>query len=551
MGSMGRVRSKFNPELEWLAARRELLKRVKRDVRQRLGPEPADVTEYAARYERELRARYTVSSKDELLSTLRDADIVYGGDFHALGQAQRTHLKVLRGIEAKREVTLALECFPISSQKWLDAYLAGEIGLDDLFLKSEWEKTWGFPRENYGPLLEIAKRRSWKILALNRRGQRGSSLKAREKAAARVIAQHRRRDPRSLIYVIFGDLHLAQEHLPAQVRRAIREEVKDVIVHLNSERIYFQLAKKGLEHTTDVVRFRDGSFCVLASPPWVQWQSYLLFLERTVDTALEMGDDFDPTDQVVELIRLAGADLGIKPKTDDVSVLSSEDARVWKVLEEQLGRAELEIARDLLARGKGFYLPGAHTGFLGRSTINHAGVLAGQYLHAKLSGLQRTLWRLPVDFTALIWAEAAAYFVSKLVNHKRQSETLTDLKAQLLRQNSTSADKEVLKLSLDRLMSELVLVREGGSRKMQFQPRRKSSYLEAARICGGMLGERLYIAYRSRKLKKEEIVRLLRWNPTSQGFSRRYENLLKSLAQLVGTEAHGTRLRIKSRPERL
>ena len=561
--------SHFKPDPEWLRSRKELLAQIKDDVEARLGSDSADVRAYAKRYEKELSASWKVSSKADLVLALSDADIVYGGDFHALGQSQRTHLKILRELGhdqdgRRRDVALAVECFSIESQKWIDAYLAGKIEIDELYARSNWSETWGFPWENYRPLFEIAYRKGWRILALNvaRLRSGAKDLQQREKRAAQVIARYRKKNPSSLVYVIFGDLHLAQNHLPREVRQTLtlkeKRELREVVVHLNSEKIYFQLAKKGLEQTVDVVRFRDGNFCILASPPWVQWQSYLFFLDQTLtadegdydggfEPDFDLDDapgDFDPTDQVVSLIRTASSDLKLKFKTDDLSVFNTDDQRVWKNLSRQMGVRDVAIARELFGQCKSFYLPKSGRGFLGRSTVNHAASLAGQYIHAKLSGLDRTLWRFPRDFCGLIWAEAAAYFISKLINHKRQSETIHDLHEQLLRRQATASSKEVLKLTIDRSLSELIFIGQGRRRAVHFKPRRKSSYVESARILGGMIGERLYIAYRSRKLNVKDIVKMLKADTTATDFERHYEKFLLSLARSPAT-------RVKSRPERL
>jgi hypothetical protein len=554
------------PDHVWLRTRRELLTRLKSEVQRRLGPEPRDVRVYGVRYAKEFRKRWQISSKAELMAAIEGADLVYGGDFHALGQSQRTHLKILRVLSGERPVVLALECFGISAQKWLDAYLAGKIDLDELRQKARWGKTWGFPWENYRPLLELARRKGFRLLALNDlSSSSGASLVAREKTAAARIREAYFRHPGALIYVVFGDLHLAQSHLPARVREAMgrSRRLREVVVHLNSERIYFQLARKGLELTTDVVRLGLGHYCVLASPPWVQWQSYLMYLERTEDVDLGFGEedadddeekDFDPTDQVATLARLVAADLGLKSgvdlRFDDFAIYSVDDSHVWQAFEQKLAREERGLARQLLASGRTFYLPSAGAGFLGQHTVNHAAALAGQYVHAKLCGMNRPIWRMPGDFTALIWVEAVSYFLSKLVNHKRQAETLADLRSQLAMANPSDQGREAMKLALDQSMSELIWLQQGRRRKLHFKPRRRSSYLEAARILGGMLGERLYLVYRSRRIDRRRIIKLLRCDVLSSGFQKEYEDLLRVVSGAIA-KGRGTELKVKSRRERL
>ncbi|MEK7357325.1 MAG: ChaN family lipoprotein [Bdellovibrionota bacterium] len=529
------------PDAAWLRARRRLLRQLKSEVSRRMGREPTDVRAYTRRYERELAKPWSVSDKRELLAAVESADIVFGGDFHALGPAQRTHLKILRSISEERPVTLCLECFSIASQKWLDLYAAGKVTAEDLRKKSRWETEWGFPWENYRPLFELARRRGWSLVALNSSGgktkQTARQLESREKNAARVIVDRSRRAPDALVYVIFGDLHLANSHLPAALM-ARGFDGKKVTIHLNSERIYLDLARRGLELGVDVVKFSPTQFCVLSSPPWVKWQSYLLFLDRTTDAGADEGLDdgsgdgsveFDPTDQVARLAKLAALDLGVELKVDDLGVYA-DDESIWRSVEKSLRGSQREIARYLLANGRSFFLPAGGVAYLSRTTVNHAAAVAGEYLHARLSGRSRALWDFPRDFRSLVWTEAVAYFVSKLVNHKRQAETLTDLRAQLAAAGAGDDVRETLRLALDMSFSELVWIRAKRKRGLRVRPRRRSSYVEASRILGGMMGERLYLAFRSRRLKREDLVSWMSHDPSSRRFADVYDDIVMRLA---------------------
>ncbi|RYZ67987.1 MAG: hypothetical protein EOP05_17015, partial [Proteobacteria bacterium] len=456
------------------------------------GAEPKDVRDYTSLYEKDLRKPWVVSSKPELLSAIEHADIVYGGDFHALAQAQRTHLRILRSLSDERPIVLALECFSAKSQRHLDAYMAGEIDLEELRRKSKWDEQWGFPWDNYKPLFELAKAKRFKVCGINTPslGERtGAELHQRDENAAQSLKQIARRNPGALLYVIFGDLHLAKAHLPQSVREQFgpRSSLQDVIVHLNSERIYFELAAQNLELTTDVVKLGENSFCIQSSPPWVKWQSYLFFLDRSDasaeftedyfdddDNDLEDENEFDATDHVAALVKLAASDLGLKIgaeiKIDDLSVYGENDERIWKDVQSKTAARDREVAVALLKSAKSFFLPRGGIAYLPRASVNHAASLAGFYLHAKISGRKRNLWKMPSDFRALIWTEAVAYFISKLVNHGRKAETLTDLRTQILMASRTGAAEsngEALRLVLDMSMSELIQLRQGRKRALQ------------------------------------------------------------------------------------
>jgi hypothetical protein len=338
--------------------------------------------------------------------------------------------------------------------------------------------------------------------------------------------------------VIFGDLHLAPAHLPAKVANALaklkRTEVRPLTIHLNSERVYFQLAKKRLETEIDVVKFSFRSFCILSTPPWVKWQSYLLFLDRVGasdgDTRLDDESDFDPTDQVALLVRLAASDLGLVKdfrQINDLAVYGEDDETIWRVVGRRTNDGERSIAHALLRSGHRFFIPQGGIAYQPKPTINSAAALAGLYLHAKLSGQKRSLWKFPEDLRALIWVEAVSYFISKMINHSRRSETVAGLQTKL---QNNSENAEALRLALDVRLTELVYLQTGRTRVLQIRPRRTSSYVEASRILGGMLGERLYVAYRSRKLKRETLVTWLKQDPGSRGFQNTYGGIVERVA---------------------
>ena len=582
-------------------------------MRARLGPEPREVLEYRKAHDRELGRRFQLATKSELLTEISQAEIFFGGDFHALGQAQRTHLRILRSLDLRRPLVLALEAFPHTCQEQLDQFMSGQLSIDRLPEAVNWEKIWGFPFENYRPILEFAFKHRIRLIALN---DLGRTLKQRDRLAAKILERelnptsdpgrkpnqpstHQTKNVRSknsqakngevppLVYVIFGELHLAHAHLPLALEKSLGRPVESVTLYINSSRIYFQLARQDLEQTTDLVKLGRGLYCALTSPPWVQWQSYLLFLEQTGDLDLSRWDevdedefdedefesepDFDPTDHVTAITKILAADFKMNVKQlkfGDLSVYGSSDERLWRYLKKSLNKRDQALVQELISNHRSFLIPSEGIGYMAHPTVNHAAYLAGQYLHSKLISRARPIWDFPQDFHALIWQEAVGFFASKMINHKRVAESLHDLQAQLLL--AGAAQKDILKLVLDQRMSELIFLQEGRRRPLKFKPRRRSSYLEAARILGGMLGERLYLAMRSRKLSLSELLSLLRLDVEAKpaafnkriginrpkksqpDFSRNgFEHILLFLQKKLGKQGASALERSKSKKERL
>lgn len=537
-------------DVQWLRVRESLLRQIKEQVRRRLGPESKAIMAYMRHWEQEMRADWRIADKRTLVAAVAGADLVFGGDFHAFSQAQRTHLKILKALPGDRGVVLALEAFAPKHQPLLDAYSCGEIEEGELLRRSRWKSHWGFPWENYRPLAEFARERGYRLFAVGS-DARSESLRAREVAASRslkaLFAKLEHSFPKPVVYVIFGDLHLSSKHLPMIAHAELEGIVERIVtIHLNPERLYFELARQGLESSVDVLRLGADRFCVLASPPWVQWQSYLMYLENTHDKGLhrENADDgVEWTDHVGAFVKLAAHDLGEDIRLDGINVYSAADSRLWSRLRSALNTRELNLARHCIQDGRSFFIPQGGIFFLARPSINHAAELAGHYIHGCLSRLNRPMWKMPGDFRALIWTEAVSFFISKLVNHKRHAETLVDLKTRLAVTVPRDQGREALVIAIEQRLAELLLFTKGRTRSPRLKPRHSASWLEAARILGGMMGERLYLAYRSRKISKRVLLSLLRTDPGGVGFAETYETIVRRLGPGTGA--------LRTRKERL
>ncbi|MGE0764712.1 MAG: ChaN family lipoprotein [Bdellovibrionales bacterium] len=503
---------------EWIKTRQQFLAQIKRQVQSRLGRVPRDLNAYIRRYNAEFNRPWQKSSHADLRKSVAESEVILGADFHAFSQSQRIHLRILRELPVERPVVLALEALAATDQMAIDQFMSGKLSEAQFLAQVKWDQAWGFPFENYKPLFELARERRFKVVGLNRHHTMGKMLHAlprRDQFGAEVIARWRERQPKALIYVVIGDLHLASGHLPAALQRVGKSRVLTILQ--NSEHLYFRLAKHGQEHKVDVMRAKGGRFCVLGSPPWVKWQSYLMYLEQTYDRDIDAGG-MDYTDYVASYAVFIARDLGVQASLEDMAVFTPDQINVWRQLQRGLKADEKRMARAMIKCDRSFLLPQTGVLFLSRASINHAATLAGQFLHANLGDRTKTAWSFPSQFEAQIWIEAIGFFCSKLINHKRKADQLADLKTQLVAADPKGRGKDVLRLALAQRLSELT----GKPRKLNFRPRRKEAYLEAARIVGHMLGDRLYQTVADKHMSMSEVVRLMQYDPTAAGFRDLY-----------------------------
>lgn len=517
----------------WIRIRNQLYRRLEAHVRLLLGKESPGLARYRQEYDKEFVRRPRVSSREELVGELARCEILLIGDFHALQQSQKAQLRVLKSIPSSRPVLLAVEFLEARHQKFVDRFLEGHLSERDFLKAVQWQKSWGFPWEYYRPLLRWAQKRKVRVVGLNKKGPGRSALtlKQRDSFAARIIAGLRHKHPEALVACIYGDLHLASGHLPRQIRaqRGLQKS-RLLTIFQNSEKFYFQLLEKELELEVDVVRMSKDQFCLLNVPPWVKWQNYLLFLENHVDR--EIREDSDFQDEVHNHLQILEHDLSVTVPEGSFSVVSAQDRGFWDQILKIFLERDRKWIEGWIEKGASFYIPELHSAFLSRATVNHTAQLAMAVLHAHLSGWSKTPTRMPEDFLKLIWIETVQYFGTKLINPKRKTDTLQDIKAALAVRLPDDLGKEALQLALQQKMNELLVLSGRRGPRPMAKPRRVGSSIEAARLLGGMLGEKLFLGYRRKVLSKDTLISLFRRPVESETFELFYYEVLDLIESL-------------------
>ncbi len=511
-----------------------------------LGDEPKGVRRYALAYKKDIeRSRWTAASLQSVFEKMQKSRFIYGGDFHAFAQAQRVHLRFLRDLYRREKIVLAVECIESKYQKVLDRFMAGEIEESAFLKKIKWQKNWGFPWEHYKPLFDLVRQQKGHCVALNlKTATTLKGLVQRDRHAASLLAKtFAKLQEEEKIYVIYGDLHIAQERLPDCVQKKLKIKVPSVTLFLNPEKIYFQIYKKNLENQINVIRFNKSEFCLLESPPWVKWQSYLLFLEESADALL--GDDAaDYSEHLQSLLQILSMDLGLKEEID-FSVSSFRDHDFLELWHEVLGPEDYVMAKKFVENDMNFFDPKTRRAYLARGTVNYAAQLAGHIFHVKLCGLAQGLREFPQDFEKRIWLDAIAFFLSKLINPHRKPPSMNDLKKRLAAFSPKDRGEIVLKLALDQKMRELLMsynkelsggVKEAGVRLNKDDV---VVYSGAAQILGSMLGEKIYRQYKTGRLSRNLLDTWLQQPVAQVHFQKFYVQVLQEIDKLELGDNHG------------
>lgn len=510
---------------EWIQARKSLLRQVQLQVQLHLGPQPKKLRKYAESLEKEFNGRWWISSVAELINEMRSCRLILGADFHAYSQSQRAHLRMMRElVKHGHPLAIGLEAISAEHQGVLNKYLEARVTESTFLHQIEWQKRWGFPFENYRPILEFARQNGLPVRALNHPQARG--LAARDVWMAKEIKKYlKNSDESQSLYVVVGEWHLAKAHLPGRLRERGLQADDIMTILQDSERLFF----KGLgghqspASSVDVWRSRERRYCLMVSPPWMKWQSYAMYLESLSDQDLDADQTgLDSTEHVAQLIRILDNDFGFKTDLSRLQVFGSESEGSLKRLFKSAPRSLLTVLKYHVASDLSFYLPEKDWLYLSRHSINHAATLAGQYVHGHLCGRRRALWNMPDDFRALIWVEAIGFYLSKMINPKRKSESLRDIRLELEALSPRDKGYKSLLLAMDHRLSEVLWIRTGRKRSVFARRFSWRVQVDAARVLGRMLGEKIFIAFTDGKITTKQVRKWMSQPIDSSGFDKLY-----------------------------
>lgn len=514
----------------WLTIRKEFYYQIVNQVQRRLGKPSPDIRLYQKGYKQEFRKRWRVSSREVLLQKLEKSRVIYLGDFHPLDQSQRSHLRILKNLKLDQPLVLGLECFWSKDQKIIEAFMRGKLSESQFLKKIKWDQFWGFKWENYRPIMSWAKENKVPLVGLNGPSKKklGDSLVTRDQWAADLIVRQLKKSEHAKMVVIYGDHHLAGQHIPQLVRKKM--SLPELRIYQNDENIYFRLLQRKNSGHVDVISLGPESFCLMSVPPWVKWQNYLLFLEETEDESLNEG--LDITDYVVKYIELIAMELQFSIKTDSISIMTAENKNLWGLLSRKFSLSHLKEIELFIEEEVPFFLPELGIGYLSRMSVNHAAGLAFLYIYFQVSKSEKSVKNLGKNMEKLIWLEALSYFGSKLINPKRKTETLLDIRQILSSKTPRDEGREALRLALNQKFNELRQGASGAKSVKRIKPTRISNVILAAHLLGGILGEKLYLGYRGHLISIDEIKKYLKINLSDPEFVKNYLKIVRRLESL-------------------
>ena len=113
-------------------------------------------------------AAATTISQAQLIDQLAGVQVVYVGESHTNASHHAIQLAVIQAmLETSSDVTIGMEMFDHTYQPLLDRWVAGELDETDFLQQTHWYANWRYDYSLYRDILEYAKEKKLRVIALN------------------------------------------------------------------------------------------------------------------------------------------------------------------------------------------------------------------------------------------------------------------------------------------------------------------------------------------------------------------------------------------------
>jgi uncharacterized iron-regulated protein len=357
---------------------------------------------YLREFSEAFRTYDSVLDSQQIQNALHSADVILIGDYHALPAAQRYAASVLeqRALAGDRRVVLGVETIFARDQHILEEWWRREIDENELRQRIRFDLDWGYDWSPFHELLVAARDHGEAIYGLDCMPRENlRKIGARDRHAAAKVAEIREQHPDAVIFVLFGESHLAPGHLP----RALRKEIpsaKVVTVLQNVDALYWRAAGERIDKV-DAVRVDEDVLCVFNATPLEKYESYRLFLDQW--SRCDSGPDFAPTiynliDSLARFLEINrySPHNGTQPKflIDMLPEVhgNSSDAMLRRLLSRKgIAGQQLEAMLASVEERGSAYLPEVNAFYIREFQMMHAAEDASRFLHHACRGLPQRL----------------------------------------------------------------------------------------------------------------------------------------------------------------
>ncbi len=510
---------------------RELVSTPRRFTRQ-------DLDRYEADLANSIPDDWKPSTPAALRAAIRRARVILVGDYHSLAQSQKGFVRVLRAIRA-RHLTVGLEFVSARYQKAVDDYVAGRI-CDETFLRrTEYARSWPSYQvwPNFRPIFEHARRRKARVLALDCPSTECGTVWSRSAFAAYRIAESIRENPSNKVAVLMGEAHLAPNHLPEELRRAMDHlgvKASVLVVHQNLDPLWFELMEKGLQDLVDAVRLDEDRYVLPVSTPVAAQASFLAGMAG--EEAAEAGDRAAVRREFGRYLKALARFIGVGANgiLEGVTVCGPGDLEPVESLRSRLDPDGFQVILHQVEEGESLCLPDLGIVYLAHLGPTHIGEEAAHFLKARLAS--GPIPESPVDFLyGRALHEALGYFGAKVFNPKRKPPTEI-LRKSGRRRGSVEEENDAEEMTPELAVAvHLASWHRAHHWRRNFGPDAFDMHVRAMGLHGGLadlgpellgplvhllgyeIGERLWTAFRAGRIPAARVKTLFRANLEAPG----------------------------------
>lgn len=394
------------------AAQMHALAAVRREI---LSHDPSSRRKYLREYSQAFRSYDAVLNPAELEQKIAAADVLLVGDYHALPASQRYAATLIEQVALRRPVVLGIEAVLSRDQVILDGWWRREFDEQDLRKRLRFDHEWGYAWEPFLELLASARDHAegaYGLDCLPRNDMR--RIRSRDRHAATKIREIRERHPEAAIVVLFGESHMAPEHLPRLLKQALPDH-RVLTILQNVDALYW----KAVAENAAAVGIDSDTICVFNSSPLEKYENYRLCLARWKGD--EHGD-FAPAvyNLIFSLARSLGfrADSphnGTQPKyladsLPDVVAFSENTAEKSEEMN-SVADAIDQPARERIEQGGCAYVARVNTFYVREFNASSTAAEAARFLHHACRGMA-----VPRGLEASEFEDAVAHFGSRLLS---------------------------------------------------------------------------------------------------------------------------------------
>jgi len=438
------------------AAELHAIASVEREIR---AIDPTAGLKYLRDFREAYRTYQRVLAPGDVGHEIAKSGIVLVGDYHALPNSQRYLASLLRDPELhQRPVVLGVETIFSRDQHILEEWFRREIDEDELRQRIRFELDWGYEWAPFYELLSAARDHCASIYGLDcmpREDMR--KIGSRDRHAADKIAELRRRHSGALILVLFGESHLAPQHLPALLQQRLPAE-RMLTVLQNVDALYWRAAGEARDHV-EAVEVRENVLCVFNATPLEKYEHYRLYLNRWGGSGNDhSAPDLGPTlyNLIEGMVRFLGINQYSPHNTTQPRLLvdlmpevysRSSDALLRRLLSRKGFTAEhrRSMLRQVRERGS-VYLTSINAVYARQFRMTSAAEDATRFLHQACRGLpnlcngralalhtapQTAPVTRPLDkddaFYMTVFEHALAFFGSRILYPARPALRDTDI----------------------------------------------------------------------------------------------------------------------------